>query len=274
LFERRRRVAAELEARNRLLENIRLNRVAILEASSRSIAHQIRQPLTAILSNAQTASFLLEANPPKIAPLKEILADIIADNRRADEVITHLRQLPQGQAAIKHQEFDLNEAIQGALRILASESLNNRVELNTNLDQAVPRVRGDPVHVQQVILNLAVNAMEAMADCGPDRRRLSFRTSLIGASEVMVSVSDTGPGIPEDQVERIFESFVTTKTLGTGLGLSIARTIIETHGGKLWAENRSDGGAVFRFILPLADARPSPQAPTARVHEVTAAING
>ena len=116
-------------------------------------------------------------------------------------------------------------------------------------------VRADQVHLQQVMLNLAINGMDAMLNSIPGRRRLAFQTALIGESEVEVSVSDTGTGIPEEKLKNIFESFMTTKAEGPGLGLSIVRTIVETYGGKIWAENRVEGGAVFRFSLPLAKAQ-------------------
>jgi signal transduction histidine kinase len=256
LFERRRRLAAEKVSRNRLLENIRLNRVVTAEAISASLSHELKQPLAAIMSNAEAAQLLLEANPLNVGPLKEILADILAAERRADHIIAHLRQLLKRRPEIEYQEFDLNESVQGALRILATAAASKGVKVDTDLAQGAPPVRADPVHAQQVILNLAVNAIEAMASCAPDRRRLTFQTAVVGESEaMMVAVSDNGPGIPEDRLESIFEPFVTTKDVGTGLGLSIARTIIETYGGRIWAENRPSGGAVFRFTLPTAKAR-------------------
>jgi signal transduction histidine kinase len=118
-------------------------------------------------------------------------------------------------------------------------------------------VRADQVHLQQVLLNLATNGMDAMSGCAPGRRRLEFRAALRGVSEVEVSVTDTGTGIPKDKLNDIFDTFYTTKQQGTGLGLSIARTLVETYGGRIWAENRTDGGAVFRFTLPLAETRPA-----------------
>ena len=116
-------------------------------------------------------------------------------------------------------------------------------------------MRADQVHLQQVLLNLATNGMDAMSDCAPDKRRLEFRTGLRGLSEVEVSVSDSATGIPNDKLNDIFDTFYTTKRQGTGLGLSIARTLVEAYGGRIWAENRTDGGAVFRFTLPLAETR-------------------
>jgi signal transduction histidine kinase len=155
---------------------------------------------------------------------------------------------------IEMQEFDLNDAIQNALHIFEPEAQKRSVVLSAVQAQGALPVRADQVHLQQVIINLAANGLDAMLDCSPHKRRLALQTAKVGQSEVEVSVADTGTGIPEDKLKDVFETFFTTKPQGTGLGLSIARTIIETYGGRIWAENRLGGGAVFRFTLPLARA--------------------
>jgi len=254
LFERQRRRAAELTSRRRLSEVIHLNRIATAGALSASVAHELNQPLGAILSNAEAAELVLAANPPDLQLLKEILADIRRDDQRAGEIIRHLRGLLKRDAA-ELQEFDLNGAIQEALHILEPEAVKRGVKLTTELSQGAIRVRADQVHLQQVIMNLAANGMDAMRACPPGRRRLAVETALNGGSEVEVSVSDTGGGIAKDKLKEVFETFYTTKPQGTGLGLSIARTIVEAYGGKIWAGNQIGGGAVFRFTLPLAQAR-------------------
>jgi signal transduction histidine kinase len=254
LLERHRRVAAEAASRDRLLENIHLNRVAVVEASSRSIAHELKQPLTAIRSNAQAGRIALSADPPDMDALKEILDDIIADNRRADDVLVHVRQLLAKKRDMETREFDLNDTITNALQLVASEATKRRVALRSRLVvEGAPVVRADPIHLQQVILNLTMNAMEAMDNGASSRRELMVRSALVGKTEVMVTVSDTGPGISEDKLKTIFEPFVTSKEQGTGLGLSIARTILEAYRGKIWAENGPSGGAEFRFVLPLSN---------------------
>jgi len=156
---------------------------------------------------------------------------------------------------IELQEFDLNDAVRCALHLLDHEAEKRGVVMGVRQAPVSLPVCANVVHLQQVILNLAMNGMDAMACCDPGSRNLTLETTLAEDADVEVSVSDTGTGIPVDKLESIFDAFVTTKPQGTGLGLSIARTIIETHGGKIWAENRRGGGALFRFALPLARHR-------------------
>ena len=255
LFERYRRHRAELESRRRLLEVIHLNRTAAAGALSASFAHELNQPLGAILSNAETAEALLSANPPDLEQLKEILADIRRDDQRAADIIDHLRGLLRRKNDAELQEFDLNEVVRDAARLLGPEATTRGVVLGVSQAQATLPVRADEVHLQQVVLNLAMNGMDAMLSCAPGSRNIRLETALVGEAEAEVSVSDSGTGIPSGKLKEIFETFYTTKPQGTGLGLSIARTIIETYGGRIWAENRTGGGAVFRFTLPLTKTR-------------------
>jgi signal transduction histidine kinase len=252
LLERHRRRGAEFELRRRLLEVIHLNRTATAGVLSASFAHELNQPLGAILSNAEAAEVLLTAIPLDLGQLKEILADIRRDDQRAGEIIKHLGGLLKKRSETDLQEFDLNDAVQGALHLLDPEAMTRGVVLGVSQVQAALPVRADEVHLQQVILNLAMNGMDAMLSCVPGSRKMTLGTALAGEGKVEVSVSDSGTGIPNDKLNDIFDTFFTTKPQGTGLGLSIARTIIETYGGKIWAENRLGGGAVFRFTLPLA----------------------
>ncbi len=255
LFERRRRSFAEAESRRRLLEVAHLNRTATVSAMSASITHEINQPLGAILSNAEAAEQLLKSDRFDRAELAAILADIRRDDQRAAEIIKSMRGLLR-RSEIASREFDLNDCVRDALAIIGPEARSRRVALTADQEGAALPVRADPVHLQQVVLNLAVNGMDAMQNGPPDARAMDIRTARTKNSEVMVTVSDTGIGIPQDRLEGIFEPFYTTKAQGTGLGLSIAHTIVKTYGGKIWAENRPGGGAVFRFTLPLA--RPQP----------------
>ncbi len=257
LFERDRRRRAELESRGRMLEVIHLNRTAAAGALSASIAHELNQPLGAILSNAEAAELLLAANPPDLGQVREILSDIRDADQRAAEIIQHLRKLLKRTNDIDLQEFDLNDAISEAIHILSPEAMKRGVVLSTNGVQRSLPVRADQVHLQQVVLNLASNGMDAMTNSVPGTRTMSIQTALTEASEVEVSVVNSGSGIPQEKLKDVFDTFYTTKQEGTGLGLSIARTIVETYGGKIWAENRSGGGAVFRFTLPLSEARPA-----------------
>jgi signal transduction histidine kinase len=251
LFERRRRSFAEAESRRRLLEVAHLNRAATVSAMSASITHEINQPLGAILSNAEAAEELIKSGRFDHAELAAILADIRRDDQRAAEIIRSMRGLLR-RSEIVSREFDLNDCVRDALGIIGPEARSRRVALTADQDSAALPVRADPVHLQQVVLNLAINAMDAMQNGSPDGRAMDIRTARTGNSEVTVTVSDTGIGIPQDRLEGIFEPFYTTKAQGTGLGLSIAHTIVKTYGGKIWAENRPGGGAVFRFTLPLA----------------------
>ena len=251
LFERRQRRRAQLESQRRLLEVIHLNRAATAGALSASVAHELNQPLGAILSNAEAAEVLLTKTPPDLDLLKDILADIRRDDLRAGDIIKHLRGLLK-RDEVGLQRFDLNDAIDDAVHILEPEAMKRGVVLTKSPQQGACPVRADPVHVQQLLLNLAANGMDAMSDSAPGKRRLEIRTAVNRASEVEVSVSDSGTGIPNDKLNDIFETFYTTKRQGTGLGLSIARTIVETYGGRIRAENQPGGGAAFRFTLPLA----------------------
>jgi signal transduction histidine kinase len=256
LLERRGRHSAELESHARLQTVIHLDRVAAVGAMSASIAHELNQPLGAILANAETAELLLGTTPVDHDQLKVILADIRQSDRRAADIIAHMRGLLKKQSETDLQGFDLNEAIQEALHMLDPEARKRGVLVSTYQTHDALPVRADQVHLEQVILNLATNAMDAMQGCAPGTRKLMLQTALVGDSEVEVSLSDSGTGIPKDKLDDIFETFYTTKKKGIGLGLSIVRTIVEASGGKIWAENRLGGGAVFRFTLPLSKGHP------------------
>ena len=253
-FERRRRRIAETELRQRLLEVIHLNRTATAGALSASFAHELNQPLGAIQSYAEAAELYLKADPPNLERVEQILANILRDDKRAAEIISHMGGLLKKGSASDLRECDFNDVVRAALRILDPEAIKRGVELSVHHANGSLPVRVDPIHLQQVILNLAVNGMDAMQDCAPGRGRMSVQTALVGESAIEVSIANSGMGIPVGKLNEIFDTFYTTKQQGTGLGLSIARTIIETYGGKIWAENRPGGGAVLRFTLPLSKA--------------------
>ncbi|WP_258123950.1 sensor histidine kinase [Mesorhizobium onobrychidis] len=254
LFERRRRFAAEGESRLRLLELVHMNQSATAGALSASIAHELNQPLGAILSNAEAAEAILKGKTPDLNIIQQILADIKDDDQRAGNIILRLRGLLKKRNAIDWQEFDLNEVVDSSINILHAEAEKRRVVVSAEKPGHRLPVRADRVHLQQVILNLATNAMDAMTDASTIDRKLTFHAALHDDAKVELSISDTGHGIPKNRLDSVFDAFYTTKSTGTGLGLSIARAIVETYGGKIWADNRAGGGAVFRFVLPLAEA--------------------
>ena len=252
LIERRRRRAAELESRVRFLEVVHLNQSATAGALTASIAHELNQPLGAIRSNAEAAELMLRGETPDLKLVKQILVDIKDDDQRAGDIIARLRGLLKKREQIDWKEFDLNEVINGAIQILRPEAERRSIVVSSIGASEELRVRADRVHIQQVILNLATNAMDAMLDVASTERRLVFQTRLTKESKVELSISDTGHGIPGEKLVGVFDAFYTTKPTGTGLGLSIAQMIIETYAGKIWADNSPEGGAVFRFVLPLA----------------------
>ena len=253
LIERRRRNFAELESRKRLGEMAHLNRSVALGEISASLAHELNQPLGAILNNAAAAEMLIKSGVPVSQQLNEILADIKRDDQRASDVIARLRAMLR-KSAFEIRDVDLNAAVQDVARFVASEASVRSVALKVELEPALPVVRGDRVQLQQVILNLALNGMDAMNGQAAETREIVIRTGRVNGTEALISVSDSGVGIPEDKLARIFEPFTTSKPQGMGLGLSISRTIIEAHGGRIWAERAASRGAVLRFTVPLATA--------------------
>jgi len=253
LHERRRRRQAEVEAHHRVAELAHLNRRATVGELSGAIAHELNQPLGAILRNTEAAEMMLQSRSPDIAELREILTDIKRDDERAGEVIRRLRRL-LGKAPLEPQEIDLNEVLSEVFALLSAQASAHRVTLSTSLATPGPRISGDRIQVQQVILNLVMNGMDAIDASGSRERSIIGRTNIADGTSAQVDIEDSGPGIPMDKAKEIFEPFFSTKPAGMGMGLSIARTIIESHGGHIWAENQSGGGAVFRFTVPLVSA--------------------
>jgi signal transduction histidine kinase len=253
LIERRRRRIAEHEARAHLSEMAHMGRREAMGGLAASIAHELNQPLGAIHNNAGAAKLLLQANPPKLVDVTEILDDIQKDDRRASDVIARARNMLR-KAEIDVDDLDLNEAITETLSLLSHDAEAKGVSLKTELEPGLPKVRADRVQAQQVILNLTLNAMEAVHDLRGAKRQVVVRSARASDKEAEVSVVDSGAGIVEEVLPRIFKPFVTSKPTGMGLGLSISRTIVEAHGGKIRAENLAGGGAAFHFTLPLASA--------------------
>jgi signal transduction histidine kinase len=252
LIERRRRRFAEADARRHLLELTHLNRAAAVSVMSTSIAHELNQPLGAIQSNAEAATLYLKKNPPALEKVERILVDICRDDQRAADIINRVRGLLKKRDELEWRGFDFNGVARDALEIVRTEGKKRGIEIDENLAGVALPVRGDRIHLQQVIINLAMNGLDAMENCVSGNRRMAVHTVLADNSTLKFLVIDAGPGIPVDKLNRVFDAFYTTKRQGTGLGLSIAREIVETLGGKIWAENRSGGGAMLCFTLPLS----------------------
>jgi len=250
LHERKKRNDAEREAKSRVSELVHANRQATAGELSSSIAHELNQPLGSILTNAETAELILQSPSPDIAELKEILADIKRDDLRANEVIQRLRSFLK-RTPFETKDIDLNQVMREVFGFLAVQASARNVALYLQPTPGPLHVKGDPVQLQQVILNLIVNSMEAMSAM-PYGRAVIGRTDLNGGSAAVISISDSGPGIPPEKLAEVFDPFFTTKQQGMGIGLSIARTIMQAHRGRIWAENQREGGAVFHLSMPLA----------------------
>jgi len=249
LRERRRRHIAEVESQQRMSELARVNRFSTAGELGASIAHEINQPLGAILANAEAAHIILESPSPDIPALREIVSEILHNDERASAVIKRIRSLMK-KAPFELKNLDLNDLAEETVGFLSTLAHARDVELSTDISPDPLPILGDGVQLQQVILNLVVNAIEAMKDLPGERRAVSVRTSRCDKFAEL-SVSDSGPGIPEDTLKRIFDPFFTTKSEGMGMGLSIAQTIVEAHRGKITATNRAGGGASFSIRLPL-----------------------
>jgi two-component system, LuxR family, sensor kinase FixL len=247
----RRQSEQEIEQQRAQLAH--LSRVNMLGELAGSLAHELNQPLTAILSNAQAAQRFLAHNQADINEVREILADIVAEDKRAGEVIRRLRTLLK-KGEVQHQPVYINDAIREMLRLLRSDLVNRDITVQTELAPDLPVLQGDLVQIQQVVINLLMNACDAMVDVGRHDRRLTIRTSLAKDGSVILSVTDRGIGIAPEKLEHVFDPFYTTKSNGMGLGLAVCRTIITAYGGNLWATNNPERGATFHFRLPVGPA--------------------
>ena len=248
------RKLAELEAARQRHDLAHLARVSALGELSSSLAHELTHPLTAILSNAQAAQRFLADDNVDLDEVREILNDIVTQDQRAGEVIHSLRlMLKKGELQEHCDDVDLNEVILDVVNLMRSDLINRNVTLDTDLAQKLPAITGDRVQLQQVLLNLALNGCEAMADYNSSERRLLIASQWENGA-VRVSVADSGSGIPEEKMQQVFERFFTTKKEGMGLGLSVCRTIIDAHRGKIWATNDAGCGATFHFSLPIVGA--------------------
>jgi PAS domain S-box-containing protein len=243
---------AESETAQKREEVAHLMRVSVLGELSGALAHEINQPLAALQSNAETALDLLAGNPPNFSELRGALEDMAHDTRRAGEVIERMRSLlKKGQK--RSELIELNELVNSTIVLINNELISRRISLKLELDTTLPAASGDPVQLQQVLLNLVMNAMDAMTDTPVGQRLLTISTRTPQPTTIEVIVRDSGSGIGPGEEKRLFEPFYTTKSRGLGLGLTICSTIIETHGGTLTLANSDGGGAVVRLSLPVPE---------------------
>ena len=226
-------------------------RLAVVGELTALVAHEVNQPLSAILSNAEAAELMLNSANPPLAEIREILADIRKDDLRADEVIRNIRALAH-KREMKLEAMDLNQMVTHVARLASGDALRRRVGIRCELSEDLPLVSGDRAYLEQVMLNLMVNGMDAMVDVPEAARQLIVQTRRHDADNVEVTVVDSGHGITAARMPQLFDSFFTTKSEGMGLGLSISRSIIQSHGGRIWAKNGASGGAVFHFTVKVA----------------------
>lgn len=244
------RKQAELDAERDRAELSHLSRVALMGEMSASIAHELNQPLAGILSNAAAGQRFIDRGDVNLREIREMLGDIIADGRRASDVVRGIRGMVKKEQ-VERRSVDLNEVVMDALRMASADAVLHSCQLETSLEPNLPAVDGDPVQLQQVLLNLVINAFDAMRDTQPSKRTVLIATQSNKDGTVRTSVRDHGVGISEDMLDRLFDPFFSTKSEGLGMGLAIVRSIVEAHGGTITADNVSENGARFEFVLPV-----------------------
>jgi len=242
---------SELEAQQLREELAHSSRVSAMGQLASALAHELSQPLSAILRNAEAAELVMKQEPPDLAEIQAILADIRSDDQRAAGVINRMRALLK-KRNLELVDLSLRELVEDVAALTRSDALQRKIPLTLDVASGLPPVRGDRIQLQQVLLNLLLNGMDAMGDQPAESRRLAVSVRQADERTIQLAVRDAGPGIPEQNLPRLFEPFFSTKPQGLGLGLPISRTIVEAHGGQLWAENNPEGGAVFLFTLPTA----------------------
>jgi signal transduction histidine kinase len=246
--------AQQVEASLRTVqaELARVGRVMTLGQLTASIAHEVKQPIATARNNARAALNFLDKQPPDLGEVREALGCIVGDADRAGDIIDRIRDTIK-KAPPRNDRFDLNMAINEVIELAKSAITENAVSVQTRLAESMNPVQGDRVQVQQVVLNLVLNAVEAMGSVEVGARVLLIGTEQRKTNDILVAVRDSGPGIDPESLDRVFEAFYTTKSGGVGMGLSICRSIIDAHGGRLWAEANEPGGAIFQFTVPSAE---------------------
>ena len=232
-------------------ELTRLSRALSMGEVTASIAHEISQPLTAVVTNGDACLQWLSTSPPNLEKARQSAEKIIQDGTRAGTVVSRIRALFKKEQPIKNW-VDINEVIRELIQLLRHEAVSRRTSIASELRDQLPRLKADRVQLQQVLLNLVMNAMDAMTEADGKQRQIVISTCMKDEGVILVTVEDSGKGLPPEMIDRIFEPFFTTKPNGIGLGLSISRSIIEAHEGRLWVSPNPSGGAIFQFTLPIA----------------------
>jgi C4-dicarboxylate-specific signal transduction histidine kinase len=244
------RKLAEAQARQQREELEHLSRVAVMGEMATSIAHELNQPLSGIVSNAGAGQRFIDRGDVDLRELRALLVDISADGRRAGEVVRGIRRMVKKEET-RRQSVDLNDVVMNVAHMIGPDALLHSCKVRTSLKPNLPRVEADPIQIQQVLINLVVNGFDAMHDTPVQNREILMETERHGNGVIEVSVRDYGVGIPDEARERLFDRFFTTKREGLGMGLAIVRSIVEAHHGTIAAENAAGGGARFHFTLPI-----------------------
>jgi C4-dicarboxylate-specific signal transduction histidine kinase len=242
--------SAELTAQEAKAQLAHIARVTTLGELTASIAHEVNQPLTATVINANASLHFLAAQPPNLEEARQAIECIAKDASRASDVVARVRSLARRTPPQK-ELLNINEAVHEVIMLTASEMQSSHVSLRTQFVGRLPLILGDRVQLQQVILNLILNAIEAMNGVAEGSRELFVSTAADGSNAVLVAIIDTGPGLEPGKIGNLFDAFYTTKREGMGMGLAISRSIIDAHGGRVWAESNASRGAVFKFTLPV-----------------------
>jgi signal transduction histidine kinase len=246
-----RSVSAEVAAAEARAQLVRMSRVMTLGELTASIAHEVNQPLTAVVSSGDAGLRWLAADPPNLDRVRRAIERMIRDANRASQVIGRVKTLARG-APAQSVRMDVNAVIREVLALVRNDLTRNGVVLSTELADDLPSVTIDPVQLQQVILNLVVNAVDALSGVSGRSKELLVATSAVDAGQVRVTVRDTGVGLANNQIDQVFDAFYTSKDGGMGIGLAISRTIVEAHGGRVWATRNSGPGSTFQFTLPAS----------------------
>jgi signal transduction histidine kinase len=261
-----RRRAARTKARRDYTEMAHIARLALASEITASVAHKVTQPLSSILADIETAQLLLSRNEPDLAAVRDILADVRKEDLRANRFVEGMR-LPLRKHELHLERVDVNELVAEVLSIVLPDAMHRKVSVQSTLEPGLPRIPADRLHLQQVLLNLIDNALDAMTDTPARARHLQVCTETQDDESVRIAVLDSGSGIDPASTDRMFDAFFTSKSDRLGLGLSMARAIVHMHGGKIWADRRPAGGAAFIFTVPLSQKTEIPP------HRVRAVMN-